>query len=295
MKIAVCFFGQIRTGLHASANLKNYFGALYPSIDFFAHHWDKNDIRIPLNLKLVTTSPAAVSCDSDTIQKFIDCYNILTTRADNQTEFYTKVTKEFGYTGDLIHMWYSIDQVLQQKKQHELSNDFVYDIVLLIRPDAIFPKNRRLHTDIAEHLSLTTVDEPIISNINLFADTYFLGKSEAINKLSDFFNWAEFYGKHFWPMAKLTEFCKEFHVKLIALRDNRTTILRHPYEYFDVLEEYWLINAVNAFIYEDINYAKNGGLRSSYQNLNDPKWTYAYNDSIKTIFTEPSAASNYLE
>ena len=40
IKIAVCFSGQIRTGLLTYKNIKNFIGDLIPQCDVFVHTWD---------------------------------------------------------------------------------------------------------------------------------------------------------------------------------------------------------------------------------------------------------------
>jgi hypothetical protein len=40
MKIAICFSGQIRTGVQTEPNIKRYIGDLLPICDFFVHTWD---------------------------------------------------------------------------------------------------------------------------------------------------------------------------------------------------------------------------------------------------------------
>ena len=40
MRIAVCFRGQLRTGVEASKNLIHLFGDYFKDIDFFVHTWD---------------------------------------------------------------------------------------------------------------------------------------------------------------------------------------------------------------------------------------------------------------
>ena len=40
MRIAVCFSGQIRTGVQTAPNIKRYIGDLDPVCDYFVHTWD---------------------------------------------------------------------------------------------------------------------------------------------------------------------------------------------------------------------------------------------------------------
>ena len=40
MKIAVCFSGQIRTGVQTAPNIKRYIGDLDTVCDYFVHTWD---------------------------------------------------------------------------------------------------------------------------------------------------------------------------------------------------------------------------------------------------------------
>ena len=54
MKIAVCFSGQVRTGLQAAPHLFDWFGDLLPNIDFFIHTWDN---RLYKNLNCTRLFP----------------------------------------------------------------------------------------------------------------------------------------------------------------------------------------------------------------------------------------------
>jgi len=38
-RIAVCISGQIRTGVHTTESLKNFFRDMLPYLDFFIHTW----------------------------------------------------------------------------------------------------------------------------------------------------------------------------------------------------------------------------------------------------------------
>ena len=45
MKIAVCFSGQIRTGIENHPNIKEFFGKLYNDCDFFIHTWNFSEYK----------------------------------------------------------------------------------------------------------------------------------------------------------------------------------------------------------------------------------------------------------
>jgi hypothetical protein len=295
MKIAVCFYGQIRTGVFAVDNVKHYLGDLLPNIDFFVHSWDKHSIRTPLNLKLPTTNPVVEECTIETQEQFKKCYNPIYFHIDNSDVFYNRILSTYGSTGDLVYMWHSISQCLEYKTSHEKNNKFEYDYVLVIRPDIIYPMDRTLSKDLENHIAIQQDEvHPVISNIALFNDTFFLSNSVTANRLVDFYRESNFYGRHFWPPLELLEFAKTNNIIIRSLKDNRSTVLRPSATQFHILSEYWLINAVNAFIYEDINYAKDGGLRESYRNDNNPNWYDEYLIQVRELFSHESSAFKYL-
>ena len=295
MKIAVCFFGEIRTGLFAVDNIKHYLGDLLPSVDFFVHSWDTHSIRTPLNLKLPTTNPVVEKCSIETQQQFKQCYNPIYYHVDNSDIFFKRIFNNYGSTGDLVYMWHSISQCIEYKNFYEKNNKFQYDYVLIIRPDIIYPIDRSLSKDIDNHLTVQQHEvHPVISNIALFNDTFFLSTSSTINKLVDFYRDSNFYGRHFWPPTELLDFATRHNIIIRSLKDNRSTVLRPTAIQFHTLSEYWLINAVNAFIYEDINYAKDGGLRESYRNDNNPNWHREYIEQVKELFSAPVSAIKYF-
>jgi len=196
MKIAVCFNGQIRTGIKASNSLLDFFGDLLPSIDFYVHTWDINSYRPALNLRM-PAPPKKIISDAD-IRSFIDIYNPVNVIIESTDNFFNRISSRYGDTGDLVHIWHSGWYSNQLKIKFEELNRFTYDAVIRLRPDCIFPPDKHLSTDI----------EDLIKNPDVFyyqelhGDVYQMASSNTMNIAMDFYRTGEFYGNGFWPMTK---------------------------------------------------------------------------------------------
>ena len=71
MRIAVCFSGQIRTGVEASPNLLRFIGELLPHTDFFIHSWDI-ETKKNYNASRIISKPSKLT--QSTIDKIKEIY-----------------------------------------------------------------------------------------------------------------------------------------------------------------------------------------------------------------------------
>lgn len=162
MRIAVCFSGQIRTGVEASDSIKKYFSSRLNEIDFFIHTWDVESRSIQTleeeglersyenMLKAVTTQPI----DPQKIVKMREIYNPVSMKVDNFDEYQQirrKIIKENNYTGDTIPMFQSHYEANILKKEYEEKNGLKYDLVLKVRPDQIFNPRCSFETELQNY------------------------------------------------------------------------------------------------------------------------------------------------
>jgi len=145
MKIAVCFCGQLRTALLTHNNIKSFLGELYPNCDFFIHSWNRNKDK-NYNGTIIGSEESYIG--DDTINKIneiyqpkkflIEDYNVVIKRES------VIITNNYELFGPLQPFWYSFMKSVDFKREYEIENGFEYDFVLKLRPDIIFPKERKL-------------------------------------------------------------------------------------------------------------------------------------------------------
>ena len=145
MKIAVCFSGQLRTALLTHENIKSFLGELYPVCDFFIHSWDRNKDK---NYNGSIIGSKEYYNEEYVVDNIKEIYNPKYIIIENYNETIKKEavvqTNNLELFGPLQPFWYSFMKSVEYKKEHEIKNGFEYDYVLKLRPDIIFPKERKL-------------------------------------------------------------------------------------------------------------------------------------------------------
>lgn len=145
MKIAICFSGQIRTGIQTAPNIKRFIGDLWNSCDFFIHTWDyestKPFCRSSINgIPLLPRNDHFIS--NEKIEKFVSCYSSKSIFVEN-FESYKEIQPI-----QINPIWYSTSESFKIMKKYSNEYGIKYDVVIKIRPDVIFGKNRRLINEI---------------------------------------------------------------------------------------------------------------------------------------------------
>lgn len=279
MKIAICFSGELRTGVKSSNNLLNFIGDLLPDCDFFIHTWDINSYRSPLNLR-IDPMPSTKVPESD-FNEIFKIYKPKGILIEDQKKFWNNLILNYPGTGDLIHLWYGFYQSIELKRKYELENNFQYDVVIKLRTDCIFPPDRVLKDDIEELLNDTTK----ILSIRI-DDIYFMSSSHIMDIASKFYE--NLFGNGDWPMNHFIKFMKKNNIEIINFKDKRFTIFRQEYTYLDSIEHYYYLNAINSLIFEDINFGRNS-IIYTYQNDKNEKYIEFMKKNLTTIFDKESA------
>lgn len=287
LRIAVCFHGQLRTGVESSKNLKHFFGDYFHSLDFFVHTWNINTTRMPLNL--VGYEPPVYRIQEETHEAFKEIYRPINYYAEDQERYWNRVLETHGSTGDLVNLWHSGYHSNQFKKTYESANKFKYDYVVRLRPDCIFPPDRKFGDDLEEVIK----DPSRYYNQHLFGDTYHVATSNVMDIAANFYIKGNFYGRHFWPMIDFEKYMNDHGIVVTRFKDNRATILRQEFKYLDPLNYYWQMNAANAMIFENINFSKDN-LIYTYENLKNPNWRSDAKKNLETIFGNDETPRQYF-
>jgi hypothetical protein len=194
MKIAVCFSGQFRTGLYTYENIKYFLGELYSACDFFIHTWDRNKDR-NYNGSIIGNRESYL--DDLIIQKITEIYNPKIFKIENYDKTIKKEavvqTNNYELFGPIQPFWYSFMKSVEYKTDYELKNGFKYDYVLKLRPDIIFPNQRKLKhlLELFEENSNGMFIENTESDVDIESefvdDVLFFGNSNTMDIASTYF------------------------------------------------------------------------------------------------------------
>jgi hypothetical protein len=187
MRIAVCFSGQVRTGVENYQNIREVLGELYDSCDFFIHTWNFCSYKT-YNLSNIAKKP--VTEPSEKFEAIRQLYSPKKMVVDGKYIGY-QTTEEYGIQA----LWHSFWKSVELKKQYELENNFKYDYVLKLRMDLIL--NR--HTSFELLQEILTIEnnqfktnqwfspDPIIfKNVPLSTDVFFISKSKEMDIAADY-------------------------------------------------------------------------------------------------------------
>ena len=203
MKIAVQFFGHLRTYQKCAKSVRKHLLSLY-ECDVFMHTWSETEHKTKTWHKH-TVKPVVV--DDEKISKLKILYNLKdiivekqkTTKDDilipcqhNQGKF------QISQAG-IKFMFYSAQKVNKLRKKYQKAHNIVYDYILFIRPDIKLKKDFILK-DVDKEIKIqapmatrycacqipNSPDFPIIGNNA--SDIIYFGKPETIDKVINVFN-----------------------------------------------------------------------------------------------------------
>jgi fructose/tagatose bisphosphate aldolase len=175
-RVAVCFFGQIRTGgVLATSSILRYIGTLRAHCDIFVHTWDTESLGTGHSYQ-VAEGPGPTDehwfkvkeLNTDLLSQF---YSAMKPRSMQVEEFNLQpsLNKWGGRRFDPVSkkwtvcLWRSLQESNKMKMEYAAKNKIEYDYTLLMRTDIVFSPEKRLAFDIAEVPNDKTL---------LFADFY---------------------------------------------------------------------------------------------------------------------------
>jgi hypothetical protein len=274
MKIAVCFSGVLRAGVHAFPNIKQYYGDYFNSIDFYMHTWDIEDwgadwyayphplIDDSLWESIVKRKPFKLQDSKlDKMESLYKFKKLETASIFDSYDPNTPVKYEY--------MWDSFKRSVELKQEYEKENNFKYDIVVKTRPDILFNvpfentvRNKiRTGTSSFEYSTFEN-DVKLVQPDNIVAknckydqpgrtldDVHWMGSNKVMDNLADFSTNTEpitpwdpgddtIVSQKTWRSGT---YCDAKGVKFCEMNSQLYCILRDHLVHLDPIEDYYKI------------------------------------------------------
>lgn len=187
MKIAICLSGQPRSIEFATASILNYFSNSEFTCDYFCHSWDYNTWKCRDANGIFKTDDETV--DVQWLETMIQRFNPIKYKIQDRNVIYHH---KKWYNMPWASMLYSGMAATHMKKEYEMEHDFVYDCVVRLRYDVIFPPDSRFNihpSRLQERTLYHTTQFRMSSEYNLLNtnDVFFYGDSWGMDIAGDTF------------------------------------------------------------------------------------------------------------
>ena len=229
IKIALCFSGQIRTGIYISENIKRYFGELYNNCDVFIHTWNVNS-EIHMDFEL---SHKFHPISIETIEEYKRLYQPKKIIVD---DFY-----KYEDSSDPIFYSQLISNNL--RKEYEVENGIKYDFVVKMRTDGVFNPKAKFIDEINEVLKLDyqntifTLDAlEVYKNEKHFEGIMWFAVPHLFDISIDFYYYRKnstLIGEEYRQLNMLTRYFKEKNIKWSIFPVNNEMIIYRLSRHFN--------------------------------------------------------------
>jgi hypothetical protein len=187
MKIAICFFGQIRSLEENIKSLeKNIFKKLPNTPDIFCYFKkEKPNWKTIEKLKKLGNH-VQIKLEEDIIHE-----------TKNLDKNMCETQKKSGINS-ILNQWYSIKMCNKLKKEYEIKKKFKYDWVILIRPDLHYVKG----IEKLNKLNNNFIFFPKHDNYDGLNDRFCFSSSSNIDKRMNIFEYFKEFNKNYNPNRK---------------------------------------------------------------------------------------------
>ena len=285
MKIAVCMIGQLRTGLEAFPNLRNFFGECFDEIDFYIHTWDINSYRMPFCLHAAATLRPSSKVSEDELNQYKNFYKPKQFVVEDQEAFMQDVDEKYGHgrTGLLVNLWYSYFKANEMKRQYERLHKMRYDVVVKLRPDIIFPVDRKFKDDVEEFLEAQKKDSNVILAMRR-EEAYTISSSEIADIAASFISDTnDVFGNTDWLPTYFERYVSSKNINILQMKDSRFTPLRDEWKHMDPLICYDGACIYNAAFFDNATYFHTL-FPYAYMNERDPNWANTFYSIMDKCF-----------
>jgi hypothetical protein len=182
VKIALCFSGQIRTGLLTYNNIKRFIGDLIEQCDVFVHTWD-----------VITQTSSDLSIagvpfkESDSLfEEFSNIWKPKKMIVENYENWVNQNLK-------IEPLFYSLMESNNFRKEYQREKNLIYHFVIKIRPDFIYNPSYRLRDELEIILnsdygsSIYTLDFGNCISLKKFEDVFWIGTSDVFEIASNYY------------------------------------------------------------------------------------------------------------
>ena len=249
MKIAVCFSGQVRTGLQAAPHLFDWFGDLLPNIDFFIHTWDN---RLYKNLNCTRLFPRREEIiDKKVFDELSKIYNPKTMEIESGSVYLETHRHKGGNNEVTTHpLWYSFYKSVLYKRLYEKKNKFKYDIVVKLRMDLVFTSGKLIDEIkwLNENSDKSVITEPSFHkdwknklDDDATIDIYFVSDSDTMDIFSqlffkDCYTYRHFYNENLNPLGHK---CESLIIRDVYAKDINYPLKDNDLDKIDELDGYY--------------------------------------------------------
>lgn len=252
MKIAVCFSGQIRTGVHAAENILNFLDIKKNNIDFFIHTWDisiKKEWHFNSIISKRGQKEKYLHTESGylLLEKLNQHYNFKSVEIENFKDFSNLYLSQFI---NFSPQWYSWYKSVQLKKKYEELGNFKYDIVIRMRPDIIYPKRKKLDNEISHYLNDKEKFYVIGYSPIRIDDVFFYSNSKNMDTASEMMiktknkNWTNNHFGEYLKNVGITAL-NAFDLNYTVLRHEALTGTYHDYSFCRMIDNYYYSDSGN--------------------------------------------------
>jgi hypothetical protein len=182
IKIAICFSGQIRTGVLTFNNIKNFIGDLIDQCDVFIHTWDVRS-QTSSDLSIAT----ALFKEPDSLfEEFSKLWNPKKMIVEDFIQW-----RKMGIC--IEPLFYSLYECDKLRKKYQKENNFRYDFIIKIRPDFIYNIEHKLKDELEIILnsdyenSIYTMDFGNVISLNKFEDVFWIAYTDVFDIAVNFY------------------------------------------------------------------------------------------------------------
>ena len=182
MKIAVCFSGQIRTGILTFKNIKNFIGELINQCDVFIHTWDVIS-EASSNLSI---AGIPFKEPESLFEEFSEIWKPKKMIVDNFINWQEQCIK-------IEPLFYSLYQCNKFRKEYQKENNLDYNFVIKIRPDFIYNPSYRLRNELESILNsgykntIYTLDFANVISLKKFEDVFWIATPKIFDVAANYY------------------------------------------------------------------------------------------------------------
>lgn len=192
-RIAICLSGQPRSWKKCYQTWSNIFAlAGNVEVDYFIHMWDFNSYPAKFGQE-----KESIKLTEEELAEIIDTIKPKKIIVESEKKFTPLNGNPALSSSPYLSQYYGVLRCARLKKQYEIENDFLYDIVVRLRFDIFFGNNVITHPDFK-------IKERTIYGIHYgydwdfrafrFGDMFFFSDSMTYDILSEYY-----YGVHLLP------------------------------------------------------------------------------------------------
>jgi hypothetical protein len=206
MRIALCFSGQIRTGIEVSKSVLNFIDTPHLTVDFFIHTWDiesKSPHDVSKHLPYIR-SGSTYPLDMTKIDKIKDIYKPKKIVVSNYDEYQKSINSNPRFIDNehfvipyVIPLYQSAYESNKLKMEYEKENNFKYDFVVKSRFDCAFYNYQKLIEEvkfIKNRFRQSNIKEIYVNDHwnklpGMMEDIFWIGESEIMDIICNFIDY----------------------------------------------------------------------------------------------------------